>query len=423
MTQSRSRSVTFRFPTEEYRSLPFPRGTARESSRAKLATCFIRVEELPDGLENWMQVNPRVPKRDTKHKLRGPVARAMVDTLRDEPDKFVLKNQGIYILAKDVSFQKEEGGCGVVSIILEDPAAHGLVNGGHSYLAIRQAKDERECNGDGGEPWDAYVRLHLMEGIDQEDITELAEGLNRSMQVDDPSLENLKGSFDRIKQELEGKPGANAVAYRQGDTGDIDVQQILSYMALFDLEQYPDRKTHPYKVFGHPKAVLQYFIDDTNPENGDSARVFDRLLPKVHEVLVLADRIQQEAVSRLGRLKVKSAKGDNRVRSPRHRNRPAPFAGGTIDGLIHLGWLYPMLGAFRANVSREAWAEGRLEWIGDPEELLGAVIDEMTAVVKQDHQDNKGKPAEVGRKEAAYRMCYGILTVELAQRGLLTLNA
>ena len=29
----------------------------------------------------------------------------------------------------------------------------------------------------------------------------------------------------------------------------------------------------------------------------------------------------------------------------------------------------------------------------------------------------KGKPAEVGRKEAAYRLCYSIITMELAQRG------
>jgi hypothetical protein len=42
------------------------------------------------------------------------------------------------------------------------------------------------------------------------------------------------------------------------------------------------------------------------------------------------------------------------------------------------------------------------------------VIEEMASVVKQDHKDNKGKPAEVGRKEAAYRLCYGIMTVELA---------
>ena len=124
MTQSRSRSVTFRVPTDEYRSIPFPRGTTSDASRAKLATCFIRVEDLPDGLEKWMKVNPRVPNVDKRDRLRGPVAKAMVETLLEFPDKFVLKNQGIYILAKEVSFQKEEGGRGLVSGKLAGATAH-----------------------------------------------------------------------------------------------------------------------------------------------------------------------------------------------------------------------------------------------------------------------------------------------------------
>jgi hypothetical protein len=53
----------------------------------------------------------------------------------------------------------------------------------------------------------------------------------------------------------------------------------------------------------------------------------------------------------------------------------------------------------------------------EPIELLKAVVEEMAAVVKQEHTDNKEKPAEVGRKEAAYRGCYGIMTMELAKRG------
>src|SRR5205807_10359489 len=118
---------------------------------------------------------------------------------------------------------------GIVTIVFDDPELHGLVNGGHTYLAIREARDERGANGEGTDGWDAYVRLHIMEGVDQSDINELAEGLNRSIQVDDPSLENLKGSFDRIKKVLDGKPGYKEIAYKQGDTGEIDIQQILSY--------------------------------------------------------------------------------------------------------------------------------------------------------------------------------------------------
>lgn len=122
------------------------------------------------------------------------------------------------------------------------------MNGGHTFRAIRQATEDP----DRPEPWDAYVRLHILEveGFGASTIAEMAEGLNRSLQVDDPSLENLKGTFDEIKKQLEGKHGASAIAYRQGDPGDIDIQQVLTYMGMLNLKKFPDRKTHPHTLFG-----------------------------------------------------------------------------------------------------------------------------------------------------------------------------
>lgn len=419
------RAVSFQFPTDEFRSLPFPKGTAVDDparakdseGRAKIATCFVRVEDLPEELGQWMRVNPRVPQFDAKDRLKGPVARAMVDTLLGEPAKFALKNQGIYLLVKAADFQKAEGGRGFVTITMDNSEVHGLANGGHTYMAIRTAlADRRAAAEDRGEdpdtlgPSGAYVRLHIMEGVPEELITDLAEGLNRSMQVDNPSLANLGKKFDKIKAHLHGKAGADQIAYRQGDPGDVDILQVLTFMALFDLDTYADRKTHPNKLFGQPKAVLDLFVSDANG-------VFDRVLPQLRKVLVLSDEIQKRAVVPLGRMKVSNAKKNNRVRSARHRGRPAYFAGGTIDGMMHLGWLYPMLAAFRAAADRDAWAAGRLEWLVDPMELLDDVIEEMADVVRQENEDNRGKPGEVGRKEAAYRMCYSIVSMELAKRG------
>ncbi|MBO1351254.1 MAG: hypothetical protein EBE86_029580 [Hormoscilla sp. GUM202] len=79
-----------------------------------------------------------------------------------------------------------------------------------------------------------------------------------------------------------------------------------------------------------------------------------------------------------------------------------------------------MLAAFRANINHRAWEEGKLEWLVDPKDLLEKTIDEMARLVGQEHKDNKGKPAEVGKKEAAYRGCYSVMVMELAQRGIVT---
>jgi hypothetical protein len=400
--------VVFRIPTSEYRSMPIPGGNG-VGQRAKLATCFVRTDLIPDEFKGWMKVNPRIPRERKDGTLQGPVAKAMVRTLEEEPEKFAYKNQGIYLLVDHAEFKRDEGGEGIVTLRLSNPETHGLVNGGHTFLAIRQVAASDEAP----KLDEAYVRLHIMEGINEDIITDLAEGLNRSMQVDNPSLENLRGTFEGIKEALEGKGGADQVAYRQGDVGEVDVQQILTFLAMLNVADYPDRRTHPNGLFGHPKAVLDNFVKNAD----EKPPVYDRMIPKVHEILVLADQIQQLGVTRLGKLKVTNTKKGNRVRSQKHQGRPAHFAGGTIDGAFPLGWLYPMVAAFRANIDREAWKKGEFRWLVNPKQLLEKVIDEMATIVKQEHTDNKEKPAEVGRKEAAYRMCYAAVMMELAQQG------
>jgi hypothetical protein len=309
-----------------------------------------------------------------------------------------------------MSHDRGEGGRGVVSITMDDPDNHGVVNGGHTFRIIREVADDPECP----EPWNAYVRLHILENVDPDMITELAEGLNRSMQVDNPSLANLQGRFDKIHEHMEAHFGNDPIAYHQGAAGE-DIEQVLAYMAMFDLKRFPDRKTHPNGLFGHPKEVLNIFLEDTKGKNG----VFETVIPHLHEILILSDRIQQEGAARTGKLKVTSSKKGNRVGSPRHKDRPAVFIPGeTIGGYFPLGFLFPMLAAFRANVSHDAWAKGKFEWLVDPTDLLPEVIDEMADIVKQEFKDNNRLPAEVGRKEAAYRGCYGVVTLELAKRGI-----
>src|SRR5438094_4624601 len=121
-------SATFRFPSSEFRSLPFP--ITDSGKRAKVANCFVRATEIPAELCEWLEVNPRIPKR-SKEKLSGPVAKAIINTLTDAPDKFAYKNLGIWLLVDSVDFERPEGGGdGAVIVKLSDKQCHGIVNGG-----------------------------------------------------------------------------------------------------------------------------------------------------------------------------------------------------------------------------------------------------------------------------------------------------
>jgi hypothetical protein len=152
---------TFTISTHEYRSLPIP-----SLEGAKIGDCFVKVTALPDGLDDFMEVNPRVPNRTQKGVLSGPVVKGIIETLTESPDDMAIKNQGIYLLVEDAEFTRAQGGAGKLQVTLADPNRHGIVNGGHTYAAIRDAIE----NADDVTRTSlarAHVRLHLLQGIDE----------------------------------------------------------------------------------------------------------------------------------------------------------------------------------------------------------------------------------------------------------------
>src|SRR5262249_19737534 len=152
---------------------------------AKVGTCFVRVTELPEKLDEWLQVNPRVPKRSAKGVVSGPVIKGIRDTLANRPTLMVVMNQGVFLLVDSVEFSKGPGGRGELTISLRDSKRHGLVNGGHTWAAARAEIEEAESMGESDEArarqhalHQAFVRLHIFQGIDPSLVPDIAEGLN-----------------------------------------------------------------------------------------------------------------------------------------------------------------------------------------------------------------------------------------------------
>ena len=190
-------------------------------------------------------------------------------------------------------------------------------------------------------------------------------------------------------------------------------------MAMLNVKTYPDERSHPNRLFGQPTKVLHDFEADIKAakENGESSG-FVVLVSRLHDILVLFDRVYEEAAmwKRLGKLGRKKGK-ENQKKHP----HPAVFAEGrSIERRVcGIGLPDPIFAAFRANVSPSAWAKGEFEWIVDPEELLGDSIDQMCEIRQDAYQDNNAKPADVGKKQAAYLGCYQVMLLKLARMGKL----
>jgi hypothetical protein len=369
-----------------------------------------------------MEVNPRVPSTTKKGVLSGPVINGFLETLRDHPDDMALKNQGVYILADDVSFKKETGGVGFLTITLTDPQRHGIVNGGHTFAAIRAVLEESETaeeSADESTVDRAYVRLHIYQGIDKDKVPDIAEGLNRSKQVDDPSLDNLKGHFEIIRKVMENKPGGDQIAYYQGVDGDVYITEILVYLEMFNCDRFPAKK-HPHYLFSRTKSALQFFENDIKKKPSP----VDLIIPRLPEILVLADTIRlrtprsaKEIGFHFGRMKEKEG-AKKTAKLPKGKGEALPFLPGkTAEYRVPKGWLYPMLAAFRANVDWNL-VQNTFRWYIPLDQLLDEVITDLVQVCVTEHRDNNLKPDLVGKRESTYGQCYDKVLLHLLRTGV-----
>jgi hypothetical protein len=403
---STSLPYIFTVPTQEYRSLPIPglEGT-------KVGDCFVEVTALPDQLDDFMEVNPRVPNRTQKGVLSGPVVKGIIETLTENPEDMAIKNQGIYLLVQEADFSRAQGGIGQLRITLADPTRHGIVNGGHTYAAIRDAIENAD-NVTQKSLTRAHVRLHILQGLDEAKVTEIAEGLNRSKQVDDPSIANLQGHFDKIRDVMKGRPGSDSIAYHQGGPGDIYITEILVMLELFNCERF-DRKRHPHYLLNRSKSALEFYQKDLDSRPSPA----ELLVPKLPEILELSDLIKQQtpgAAKRIGfefgRMKV----GKARAGSQTNRKILLPFLGEQMTYHVPNGWLYPMLAAFRAGAD---WSldKRKFEWKVPLRDLVPQVIDDLVRVCVTEHRDNNLQPDKVGKRESTYVQCYDKIQLHLLE--------
>lgn len=403
---------TFTIATDEFRRLPIP----GLPPGARVGDCFVRVTALPDRLSDFMKVNPRVPTRKQNGVLSGPVVKGIRETLTENPEDMAIKNQGIYLLADSAEFERGTGGSGKLQITLADADRHGLVNGGHTFATIRDTIESVEDSDDDvtrASLSRAYVRLHILEGLEPDKVAEIAEGLNRSKQVDDPSLAALQGHFDAIRAIMKGKHGADSIAYNQGGPGDIYVTEILVALEMFNRERF-DNKRHPHYLLSRSKSALDFYQKDLDSRPCP----VDILVPKLPEILELSDMIKQQtpaAAKRVnfefGRLKLSKKL---RAGSERNKNNVLlPFLNAHMDYRVPNGWVYPMLAAFRANADWDL-AKRKFEWKVPLRELVPQVIDDLVRVCVTEHRDN---PDKVGKRESPYVQCYDKVHLHLLETG------
>jgi hypothetical protein len=312
---------------------------------------FCAARDLPTGIPK--DANPREQKTDRG--IYRDVKKSLLNEL-GTPGTFHLKNKGITILAREV----KEASKGVYAVVIEP--GQGIVDGGHTYAIIDE--NRAEC------PPEQYVRLDVLTGVESGLVSEIAGGLNTAMQVQPMSLENLKKSFDWLKEILH-KDYSGVIDFKENEEGEADVRDVIALLTLFNVELYPnDGQEYPIKAYTSKAATLDQYVKQMES--------YKRMAPIVKDILQLHDEVHLHARPLHNAEGGKAGKlSFMKSRTRGKKMFSLPFTEKQTKYMLYDGALYPMLGAFRWMVKVDP-ATKKMVWktaggLGDVLALLDRV--------------------------------------------------
>ena len=366
---------------------------------------FCRAVDIPPGIP--LDPNPRAQNLDRR--VYREVKASLLNDDDSPPDTFHLKNKGLTLICDNIEQLDDKG-----TFRLTFGPTQGIVDGGHTYMIILEAQkgtEENKC------PSNQFVKIEVLQGIKPDWVSCIAGGLNTSMQVQTMSIAELENKYDWIHEELKGQPFAGQIAYRENERNaqdrPYDVRDIVSWLALFNIDLYPiDGDRFPIQAYAGKEAVLNEYLQEENIAS------FRKLRPLLVDILRLHDLVHREALHGYNEETGGRSGGLAFVRGRKRGKFQLVFIGETSGYCLFDGALYPMLGAFRWMVDRDGKA-GAFKWRGsgfaDVEKLLKKVIAKMMISTKALSDKSGRNPNALGKNRTHWENLFRTVAMEQMQ--------
>ena len=160
-------------------------------------------------------------------------------------------------------------------------------------------------------------------------------------------------------------------------------------------------KHTPSNLFGPKEGIVRKFSEQAKEDSKSDS--FRKLITRASDILELRDSLEMKVLEcDVGKYKAGSK---TRIRGPTNKYSELIFINKKVDGKIPLGWIMPMLGAFRANVD---WnnPKGSFSWIVPIDDLLDSCVENLVLSITEIHERENSRPEYVGRNATAWRICY-----------------
>lgn len=337
---------------------------------------FARLLDTPTG----MPKDSNARSQNIERRVYRDVRTSMLTPASYLEAGFHLKHKGITVIASKVIKLDDDNYEVVIG------ANEGIVDGAHSYDLIEKNKEEDI-------PEDQFVKWEILVNVNESWISDISGGLNTSVQVQDMSLENLKGSFKWMKDILEDKPFYETIAWRENEKGLFDARDIVAFLTMFNIFSYPNNgDTHPVIAYSSKAGTLKAY-----QENREE---YQKLCDILLDILELHDTIQSTFRDRWN-------KGGGQagnlsfVESRKRGEFPLPFIDDSTSHRLLNGALYPLLSSFRwmVTINKESktaewkydFEDVKLLWHESARELIGIVAQHNTEIGRNPNALGKSK--------------------------------
>lgn len=387
---------TLEFKTRSIRKIPNPFYMEKEGGilNCEMYIMICDVKDVPRDIP--METNPREQKLNTA--VGKKIRKSLMETSNQN---FYLLNRGLLLSAASVVYNNK---LDTVTVKFEDSEVHGDIDGGHTYKVIQEMQDKLNYG-------EQYVKIEILTGV-EEMFQELAAARNTSIQVQDKSIAELEKRFQLIKEVIEKEPYFKNIYFKENDKGEIDVSDILAILNMFNLNRYPNLNETPSISYTGKNNCLRYYIEMHRKYANTEQNPYVKMKHIIQDILKLYDQLginmkRYYCVGGANR-KYGAIKG---ITMRKEANPPfySKFYQKEMDYLSPNGFLYPILGAFRALLKEK---DGFYEWKEDPFALMERMGPKLVSGTIDMSRELGNNPNATGKNKTLWMNLYMMIMME-----------
>ena len=318
----------------------------------------------------------------------------MCYTLRNHPEDFFENNLGISVVASRVEQRSK------TSFRLFFEPGTGILNGGHTQLAILNCKDDPNTG-------KAIIRITVRaKKYELDRIAQIAAAQNSSTGVKPYSIAEKKGLFQAIKRSLAEEKEKQIIWYegrRVPDNIGLQAEDLIALINVFNIDEYfscySNVNSQPTNSSTSKGKTFEKWVNSLSPDNPKPSS-YTKLYPLVNDMLELRDYIHlrfYEGGTQMARLGV--------ITRFNSRKRLI-FSTEEYEYDLPKGFFYPLISSFRANVYFDK-TNNKIGWYKDNKKLFDKSKVELCTKLRYFYStDGNNEPRNCGKSSTLYSLLY-----------------